>query len=172
MQDTRSTLYASWILHHNIPNDLIETPWYIKPDGKLDIEALLKEFQKFYRRHSDAWLSKFDFREVGRQLLLMAFLQRIINGGGTIDREMAVGNGRCDLIIEFAGEQFVIELKLNWDQWCKEEGINQLDRYLSRLGLNYGYMILFELDPEISWEQRLYREDIELNGKKLVLLGM
>ena len=55
---------------------LEEESWYIK-DGKLDMNALLSEFQKFYRRHSESWLGKFDFREVGRQLLLMAFLQRI-----------------------------------------------------------------------------------------------
>lgn len=74
---------------HNIPNDLLETPWYIKDTGKPGMDGLLPAFQKFYRRHSEAWLSKFDFREVGRQLLLMAFLQRIINGGGTLEREMA-----------------------------------------------------------------------------------
>ncbi len=157
---------------HNIPNDLLETPWYIKDDGKLDLDALLMAFQKFYRRHSEAWLSKFDFREVGRQLLLMAFLQRIINGGGNIEREMAVGNGRCDLLIEFAGEQFVIELKLNYDQWSKEDGLNQLARYLSRLGLQQGTMILFELDVNKSWEDRLYREELKQDGKSIILLGM
>ena len=157
---------------HNIPNDLLETPWYIKDNGKLDLEALLMAFQKFYRRHSEAWLSKFDFREVGRQLLLMAFLQRIINGGGTIEREMAVGNGRCDLLLEFADEQFVIELKLNYDQWSKEDGINQLARYLSRLGLQHGYMILFELDASKPWEERLYREELTQDGKAITVLGM
>ena len=35
--------------------------------------------------------------ECGHQLLLMAFLQRIINGGGRIDREMALARGRADL---------------------------------------------------------------------------
>ncbi len=129
-------------------------------------------FQKFYRRHSEAWLSKFDFREVGRQLLLMAFLQRIINGGGNIEREMAVGNGRCDLLIEFADEQFVIELKLNYDQWSKDDGLKQLARYTARLGLSHGYLILFELDANKAWEERLYREELIENGSAITVLGM
>ena len=75
------------------------------------MDALLAAFQKFYRRYSEAWLEKYDFREVGRQLLLMAFLQRVINSGGHIEREMAVGNGRCDFAVDYGGERQVIELK-------------------------------------------------------------
>ncbi|MBF0238620.1 MAG: ATP-binding protein, partial [SAR324 cluster bacterium] len=103
----------------SFPNDIVEPVWYIK-EGKLDLDALLAAFQKFYRRHSEAWLEKYDFREVGRQLLVMAFLQRILNGGGQIEREMAVGNGRCDLWVKYGDDEFVIELKLLWDQWSRE----------------------------------------------------
>ena len=52
----------------------VERQWYIKPDGKLDMPALLVEFQDFYREHSESWLDKFSFHESGKQLLLMAFL--------------------------------------------------------------------------------------------------
>ncbi|OQW86847.1 MAG: hypothetical protein BWK78_09620, partial [Thiotrichaceae bacterium IS1] len=69
------------------PEEVIDPQWYIK-QGRLDLEALLLAFQKFYRANSEAWLEKYDFREVGRQLLLMAFLQRIINAGGRLEREM------------------------------------------------------------------------------------
>lgn len=151
--------------------DLVDPVWYIKA-GRLDLAALLRAFQKFYRRYSEAWLEKYDFREVGRQLLLMAFLQRILNGGGRIEREMAVGNGRCDLWIEFGGEQFVIELKLNRDQWSESDGLEQTARYLSRLGLDHGYLLLFELDSRKPWEQRLRWEERECAGKRVTLVGM
>jgi hypothetical protein len=52
----------------------VQGQWYIKPDWKLDLILLLKEFQKFYRRHSESWLGNFSFQESGKQLLLMAFL--------------------------------------------------------------------------------------------------
>ncbi|MBU0566574.1 AAA-like domain-containing protein [bacterium] len=162
-------LNYGWELSFN--QDLVDQVWYVS-NGRLDMDALLAAFQKFYRRNSDAWLEKFDFREVGRQLMLMAFLQRIINAGGTIEREMAVGNGRCDLLVEFGPQRFVIELKLLRDQYCEEEGLEQIARYLDRLGLDHGYFILFEIDPKIPWENRIYRKEVEQDGKKVSLIGM
>ena len=162
-------LNYGWEVSFN--QDLVDQVWYVR-DGRLDMDALLTAFQKFYRRNSGAWLEKFDFREVGRQLLLMAFLQRIVNAGGTIEREMAVGNGRCDLLVEFGPQRFVIELKLRRDQYCEEEGLEQIARYLDRLGLPHGYFILFEIDPKIPWENRIYRKEVEQDGKKVSLIGM
>jgi hypothetical protein len=153
------------------PNDIVEPRWYIK-DGRLNLEALLVAFQKFYRRYSEAWLGKYDFREVGRQLLLMAFLQRIINAGGRIEREMAVGNGRCDLWLEYGPDQFVIELKLYRDSQTRQDGLEQTAEYLSRFGLSQGYLILFETRSGKTWEERISREVVEIAGKTVILLGM
>lgn len=161
-------LNYGWELSFN--QDLVDQQWYVKK-GRLDMDALLSAFQKF-RRNSEAWLERFDFREVGRQLLLMAFLQRIIKAGGTIEREMAVGNGRCDLLVEFGPDRFLIELKLRRDQYSEEEGLEQIARYLDRLSMDHGYFILFEIDPEIPWEKRIYRKEVEQDGKKISLIGM
>lgn len=155
----------------SIPTDYTELTGYLR-DGRLDMDALLKAFQKFYRHHSEAWLEKYDFREVGRQLLLMAFLQRVVNGGGRIEREMAVGNGRCDLWIEFGSEQFVLELKLTHHPWSEEDGLEQLARYLSRLNLAHGYLLLFTLNLALPWEERLRWEEREQDGKRITLVGM
>ncbi|KJJ83464.1 hypothetical protein OMAG_002670 [Candidatus Omnitrophus magneticus] len=121
--------------------------WYIKPNGKLDMDKLLKSFQEFYRENSEMWLEKFDYKEAGPHLLLMAFLQRVINGGGRINREMAVGTGRTDLLIEFNGDKFVLELKLKRLPSAKQKGLDQISRYLETLGMTKGYLILFELKP-------------------------
>src|SRR6056297_1428257 len=53
---------------------------------------LLTNFQQFFREHSESWLSRFKYEEAGPQLLLQAFLQRIVNGGGLIDRELGQKN--------------------------------------------------------------------------------
>jgi hypothetical protein len=155
----------------SLPSDLVDSLWYIK-EGRLDMNALLLAFQKFYRRHSEAWLEKYDFREAGRQLLLMAFLHRIVNAKGRIEREMAVGNGRCDLLIEYGDERHMIELKLYYDSETRQEGLDQAARYLSRLELEQGYLIIFETRVSIPWEKRIYREEIFVEGKKVILLGM
>ncbi len=155
----------------NLPNKLVQPHWYIK-DGRLDLDALLTAFQNFYRRYSEAWLEKYDFREVGRQLLLMAFLQRIINAGGRLEREMAVGNGRCDLWLEYGPDQFVIELKLYRDPQTRQDGLEQTAEYLSQFGLSQGYLILFETRSGKTWEERISREVVEVEGKTVILLGM
>jgi hypothetical protein len=74
-----------------------------KSDGTLGMDALLREFQKFWRRHSEVWEQKSDYTEAFPHLLVMAFLQRITNGGGRIEREYAAGRGRMDLAIEYGG---------------------------------------------------------------------
>ena len=141
----------------------VSPQWFIKLDGHLDMDALLREFQDFYREHSESWLDKFSFHESGKQLLLMAFLQRIVNGGGSIAREMAVGRGRTDLTIEFNGDRFVLELKIKRSNTNMERAYKQLFHYLDQLNLQHGYLILFELKNSdiVSWEERIKWTDIE-----------
>jgi hypothetical protein len=78
-----------------------EQPWYVNTDGKLNITKLLTEFQRFFRENAESWLERFDYKEAGFQLLLQAFLQRIVNGGGSIGREYALGSGRVDLLVRW-----------------------------------------------------------------------
>jgi ASC-1-like (ASCH) protein len=134
-----------------------------KPDGTLDMDALLKEFQKFWRRHSEVWESKSDYTEAFPHLLLMAFLQRITNGEGHIDREYAAGRGRMDLFIDFKGTQHIIEIKLIRDydkpEEVKEEGIEQILSYRDKVGKNVPcYLLIFDRRSEekkLPWEQRI-----------------
>ena len=61
--------------------------------------TLLAAFQTFFREHSEHWVQRFQYQEAGPQLLLQAFLQRIINSGGRIEREYGLGRMRTDLLI-------------------------------------------------------------------------
>jgi len=99
-------------------------------------------------------------------------LQRVINAGGQIEREMAVGNGRCDLVVDYGGERHLIELKLNRDQWSREDGLEQCARYASRLGLSEGHLVLFEIHAGIPWEARLKREEEQVSGTRIIVWGM
>jgi hypothetical protein len=78
-----------------------QTPWYTRPDGSLDMTKLLAAFQDFFREHSESWIERFAYKEAGPQLLLQAFLQRIVNGGGVINREYGLGRMRTDLFIQW-----------------------------------------------------------------------
>ena len=68
--------------------------WYTDPSGCLDMDKLLTAFQQFFRKHSEHWSGGFDYAESGPQLLLQAFLQRIVNGGGRVEREYGLGRDR------------------------------------------------------------------------------
>ncbi len=95
---------------------LFQQSWFVLPDGRLDMPALLTAFQEFFRENSEIWLERFDYKEAGPQLLLQAFLQRIVNSGGRIDREYGLGRKRTDLLIHWKHDQgiqkIVIELKI------------------------------------------------------------
>ncbi|MGE5339852.1 MAG: AAA family ATPase [Candidatus Omnitrophota bacterium] len=154
----------------SIPEE-IQTQHFVNPNGTLNMEKVLKEFQAFYRRNSDAWLDRFEYKESAHHLLLMAFLQRVINSGGEIIREMAVGNGRLDMLVKFKTQQFAMELKIRRNKYTLEDGKEQLSRYLDKLGLKEGYLVIF--DPgNLEWEEKIYYKDISYNDKKIITVGL
>lgn len=157
-------------IQESIPEE-IQPPWFVNEDGTLNMEKVLKEFQKFYRRNSGAWLDRYEYKESAHHLLLMSFLQRIINAGGDIIREMAVGNGRIDLLIKFQTQEFAMELKVKRDKYTIKDGKEQLDRYLDKLGLKQGYLVIF--DPaDIEWEEKIYIKEITYNDKTIIMVGV
>ncbi len=135
----------------------INPQWYIKPNGKLDIEKLLSTYIEFYKQHSEMLTKRRTYTEAAHHLLFMAWLQRIVNGGGQISREYAAGLGRLDLCIEFAGERFAFELKLSSNHALKD-GKKQLIDYLDRLSLDSGWLIIFSKGKIKDWNKVGKRE--------------
>jgi hypothetical protein len=160
--------------HSMADDDVFQTAWYLRLDGSLDMDKLLKEFVKFYRRHSESWLKRYEYEEAGHQLLLMAFLQRIVNGGGRVEREMAAGRGRTDLEVHWKNQMFVLELKLKYDLQTLDDGLRQLARYLDKVGQTHGYLILFEPKPSelVPWEERIKWGKRSFKGKKITVVEL
>lgn len=156
-----------------------ESAWYVRPDGRLDMEKLLGAFQQFFREHAEHWIERFQYREAGPQLLLQAFLQRIVNGGGRIDREYGLGRKRTDLLVQwpldeargFLGpvQRAVLELKLLHKslEVTLREGLAQTADYLDRTGAEEGHLLLFDRTPGVLWEQKLFHRT-ELYGSHLI----
>ncbi|GHV90794.1 hypothetical protein AGMMS50268_12970 [Spirochaetia bacterium] len=142
---------------------------WAKPDGTLDMDALLKEFQGFWQSNSEVWEQSSDYPEAFPHLLLMAFLQRVTNGSGRIEREYAAGRGRMDLAVEYQGSWNIIEIKLLRQgkrfENLMAEGIRQTLGYRdsfspalrSRNGAPVGcYLIIFDRRAEKpAWGERL-----------------
>jgi hypothetical protein len=127
------------------------------------MDSLLKEFQKFWRRHSEVWEQKSDYSEAFPHLLLMAFLQRITNGGGRIEREYAAGRGRMDMLVEYKDKTNIIEIKIlhDYDSTAvtTEEGVEQILSYRDKFDKTIPcYLIIFDRRSEgkkLPWEQRI-----------------
>ncbi|MBN2088306.1 AAA-like domain-containing protein [candidate division KSB1 bacterium] len=149
----------------------IQTPWFLNDDGALNMEKVIKEFQKFYRRHSEAWLDRYAYKESAQHLLFMAFLQRIINAGGEIIREMALGNERVDMLVKYKQQEFAFELKIRWRDYTIEDGKEQLHRYLDKVGLDEGYLVIYETRDK-SWDEKIYWKEIEYKNKKIIMVGL
>ncbi len=139
---------------------------WTKDDGDLDLEALFDEFSDFWREHGDLWEQKADYTEVFPHLLLMAFFQRVLNGGARLTREAAVGRERMDMLIEWKGFKHIIEIKLvhprHGREATLERGLKQIARYADQVGRDATQTLaLFDRTPAgraMPWEERLRRE--------------
>ncbi len=144
---------------------------FLDDSGQLDMDLLLHEFQQFYRNNGERWVGRYEYNESVQQLMLMSFLQRVTDFGGDLTREMAVGNCRLDLLVEFKNRRFALEFKVLLDKYAVEEGKENLVRYLDCLGFRKGYLVLF--DPEDKpWEDRLYFKDVSFKGKTITMVGL
>jgi hypothetical protein len=121
-------------------------PIWLRPDGSLDPARLLDAFLAFWRQHGQPLLGSAPYHEIAPHLVLMAFLHRVVNGGGTLEREYAIGSGRMDLCLRYGDVTLGIELKV-WRDGAGDpldEGLAQLDAYLDGLGLATGWLVIFD----------------------------
>ncbi len=126
------------------------SPTWLNPDGSLNPARLLDAFLAFWRRHGQPLLGSAPYHEIAPHLVLMAFLHRVVNGEGTLEREYAIGAGRMDLCLRYGArdrtQTLGMELKV-WRDGAPDplaEGLEQLDGYLAGLGLDTGWLVIFD----------------------------
>ncbi len=163
----------TWTSQLSIPN---EQAWYVKPDGKLDISKLIEAFQDFFRQHSEHWRQLEAYQEAGPQLLLQAFLQRVVNAGGRIEREYGLGRGRTDLFVIWlqANQRFVIEMKIQRHslESLLPEALEQTRQYADACTADETHLIVFDRRENRTWEERIYRREEFCKGKSITVWGM
>ncbi|MBL0700439.1 MAG: ATP-binding protein, partial [Desulfosarcina sp.] len=150
-----------------------EPRWYIKDNGALDMEKLLLNFQEFFREHSEHWVERFQYKEAGPQLLMQAFLQRIVNSGGRVEREYGLGRMRTDLLVVWpliiqgpdqkaeitksGVQKIVIELKILYKTLAKtiSDGLEQTAAYMDKCAAGEGHLVIFDRDENKSWDDKI-----------------
>ena len=151
----------TWVIQEEFEQ---ETAWYIDADGSLNVVKLMTEFQTFFREHSEHWVTRFQYQEAGPQLLLQAFLQRIVNSGGRIEREYGLGRMRTDLLIVWPqGDQthkIVIECKIlhkSLEQTIAE-GLEQTAEYIDRCDAEAGHLVIFDRREGRRWADKVFHD--------------
>ena len=156
---------------------------YVLPDGRLAFNRMLASFCRFWREHGEALVGAVPYAEVAPQVVLLAFMQRIVNGGGYIDREYGVGRGRIDVLVRFpyrkpdgqpATQRRALELKV-WRKGQKDplaKGLTQLDGYLARLGLRRGTLVIFDARGKIASRRPRWEEATTKSGRTVRVLRL
>lgn len=157
---------------------------YVQPDGRLNMARLIADFAAFWMQHGEILAKGIGYQEAAPHLVLMAWLHRIVNGGGYIEREVGIGQERIDLLIRWPylgpqGERCwqveAVEIKAWRDRDRKNpltKGLAQIDAYLDRLGLSTGVLAIFDdrsTAPDIEERTRV-EPTTTPNGRTITLL--
>ena len=114
-------------------------------DGRLNMRLVIEHFIKTYTQIFGPLEDKFKEKDGREQFLL--FLKPIINGTGNYYIESQTRDQtRTDVVIDYLGQQNIIELKIWRGQKYNSDGEQQLVRYLEHFGLNVGYMLTFNFN--------------------------
>ena len=114
-------------------------------DGRLDMERVLEKFVEHFQDVYGGSDSQF-LEDDGRKFFLL-YLKPIINGTGNYYVEAQTRDARrTDVIVDYAGEQFVIELKIWHGSEYNERGERQLTEYLDYFHQKKGYMLSFNFN--------------------------
>ena len=137
----------------------LERRSFVTASGMLDVNTIVHEFALWWAENAEFMLASNYYNEAAAQLVFMAWLQRVVNGGGIIDREYGVGRGRIDVLVRWPGpnskttrdwQREAFELKV-WRDGRPDplkDGLHQLERYLDGLHLKQGTLVIFDRRKE------------------------
>ena len=160
------------VVQRNLLDERLLPTWQ-DANRQLNPRQLLENFLDFWRNDGEPMMATVPYHEAAPHLVLMAYLQRVINGGGRIEREYAAGSGRLDLLVVYRKQRMAIEVKV-WRDQRKDPlavGLVQMERYLQRLGLQQGYLVLFDQRSTApAWEERMSMSELQTASGKAVLV--
>lgn len=116
-------------------------------NSKLNMDLVLEKFVEYF---SDIYGDNDErfIEDYGRKFFLL-YLKPIINGTGNYYLEAQTRDaGRTDVVVDYLGEQFVVEMKIWRGNEYNERGRQQLIEYLDYFRLEKGYMLSFNFNKK------------------------
>ncbi|MDR1871827.1 MAG: AAA-like domain-containing protein [Deltaproteobacteria bacterium] len=123
-------------------------------------KALIKEILELVSKKYD---------EAAYVIILMAFLQRVVNGGALVHRQFAEGRGAVDLRITFKDRKYLIECKIKGNL-SEEDSIDQLAGYLDTAGEKEGWLVIFDRDRDKSWDDKITWDTTSHKGHTIYIV--
>lgn len=164
-------------LSYNMQENLPEPRFrWLTPEGRLDFAALVDHFLKWWRENGDDLPEELPlYPEAVPHLAFMAYLQKVVNGGGQVHREYAANRRALDLLVCYGPDRFVVEIKRVRDrdtlETVREAAIEQTLAYLDEVGEHEAWILIFDQRKKRSWRQRLWTKTVKRDGMTLHLRG-
>ena len=179
------------ILSNTVQDNMLNIfpkPVWVENDVRLNMKTMLTLFKDFWWENSGIVTEKMvGYREATPQLVLQGFLQRIVNGGGYINREYGLGRKRVDMMIKWfyppptlptpqatwGGQiqKIVLELKViskrQGYERVKSDGIVQTAEYTKYCGESEAHLLIFDRDNSQKWTADEANEIVEFDGVKI-----
>jgi len=158
---------------------------WLNENGSINTKALFTLFRDFWIKNAGIQgESLSEYREATPQLVLQAFLQRVVNGNGYVNREYGLSRYRTDILVEWHykvnGEltiqNIVIEIKVlrknEKYETIKTEAIEQTLNYAQTCSVNKAHIMIFDRDNKQNWNSDEENEivvvdDVEIEIWKL-----
>ena len=118
---------------------------FLLPDGSLDMPKILERFTVAFNEIYGDRDARF-LEDEGRRYFML-YIKPIINGVGNYYIEPETRDGlRADMVIDYLGKRYVIEMKIWRGNSYNERGEQQLTEYLDRFQVETGYMVSFSFN--------------------------
>ncbi|MBQ3566931.1 MAG: ATP-binding protein [Oscillospiraceae bacterium] len=162
------TVIYDWFISAEITNSLIfneganDKPQFIKNnslDMKLIIEKFIQHFNDIYGSQPDK------FKEDDGRKLFLLYLRPIINGIGNYYIEAQTRDmRRTDIIVDYCGKQYIIELKIWRGDEYNTQGEQQLCEYLDYYHIDTGYLLSFNFNKNKQTGMHTHN----INGRTII----
>ena len=132
-------------------------------DGHLKLDMVLKKFVEHFHDIYGDNDEKF-IEAYGRKFFLL-YLKPIINGTGNYYLEAQTRDAkRTDVVVDYLGEQFIVEMKIWHGNEYNERGERQLAEYLDYFHQEKGYMLSFNFNQK----KQIGVKELRVEGKTII----
>jgi len=168
--------WLTWPLQSGMSH---QTGTYQEADGTLNVAMLLADFQIFFLSHFENWQASIRYQEAAPLIMLQAFVQRVLDAHGRIEREYGLGRLQMDLLLVWPqtdGLQQRVAISARLLRQNREQtlssGLRKTRDFMQRRQAKEGHLVIFDRTPGRPCEQRLFFLNETVSGQSIDVWGL